>query len=78
MTAPSRAGGVPSSDLDILRAAEKLLDGHGRLGAWMYAAQRAQECAGQNDMEGVAVWGRVLDALQELTRTEPGAGEATH
>ena len=78
MTVPSPAEDAPLSDLDILRAAEELLDGHGPLGAWIYAAQRAQESAGQNDMGGVATWGRVLDALEELTRTKPDAGEASH
>ena len=78
MTSLSPAESVPLSDLDVLRVAKALLDGHGPLGAWIYAAQRAQEFAGQNDMAGVATWGRVLDALEELTRTKPDAGEASH
>lgn len=55
-----------------------MLDVHGALGAWIYAARRAQELAAQDDMDGVATWGRILDALEELTRTEPAFGEATH
>lgn len=78
MTVPSPAEGAPLSDTDILRAAEELLDVHGPLGAWIHAARRAQEFAEQNDMAGVATWGRVLDVLEELTRTKPDAGEMFH
>lgn len=77
MTASFPLGASPS-DLDILRSAKVLLDGHGPLGAWLYAVHRAQELAAQGDMGGVATWGRVLDALEELTRTELDPGQATH
>jgi hypothetical protein len=54
-------------DPDILRAAKLLIDQHGDDAA-IRAAQRADELADEGDMDGAAVWRRILEAIDELTR----------
>jgi len=54
-------------DPDIFRAAKLLIDQHGDDAA-IRAAQRADELADEGDMDGAAVWRRILEAIDELTR----------
>ena len=54
-------------DPDIFRAAKLLIDKHGDDAA-IRAAQRADELADEGDMDGAAVWRRILEAIDELTR----------
>jgi len=61
-------------DLDILRAANLLLKRHGD-DAELAAAQRADEMLNRGDIEGYAVWQRILSAVADLTRTKPAEGE---
>ena len=42
------------------------------------AAQRADAMLEKGDMEGAAVWRRVLKAVEELQRKERREGEAAH
>jgi hypothetical protein len=54
-------------DPDIFRAAKLLIDKHGNDAA-IHAAQRCDELADLGDLDGVAVWRRILEAIDELTR----------
>ncbi len=42
------------------------------------AAMRADAMFEKGDLDGQAVWKRIMAAVQELLRTTPGAGEGTH
>ncbi len=66
-----------TSDLDIFRTASVLVREHGK-GAALEAAQRADAMLEKSDMEGAAVWKRVLKAVEELQRKERREGEAAH
>ena len=65
------------SDLDIFRAANVLIRQHGEDAA-LEAAQRADGTLEKGDMEGAAVWKRVLKAVEELQRKGRREGEAAH
>jgi hypothetical protein len=54
-------------DPDIWRVATLLLDQHGDEAA-LRAAQRADKLMDEGDMEGVAVWRRIVTAIEELQR----------
>ena len=54
-------------DPDIFRAAKMLIDPHGE-DAPIRAAQRADELADEGDLDGAAVWRRILEAIDELQR----------
>ena len=58
------------SELDIYRTANILVKAHGEDAA-THAAMRADELLDQGDMDGRAVWLRVLAAAKELLATEP-------
>ncbi len=55
-----------TSDLDIYRSANELIEQHGE-DAPIEAAMRADECLAAGDMEGEAVWLRIVKAIEELT-----------
>ena len=42
------------------------------------AAMRADELLEAGDLEGCAVWKRILRAVEELQRAEPESGEAVY
>ncbi len=58
-----------TSDLDIFRSANELIKQHGDA-ADIEAAMRADECLAAGDMEGEAVWLRILNAINELLSKE--------
>ncbi len=59
-------------DLDIYRSANGLIKQYGEA-ADIEAAMRADECLAAGDMEGEAVWLRVVKAIEELLSEErPG------
>ena len=60
---------MPVNERDIWRAARLLVDQHGR-DAPAHAGQRAGELLASGDMEGQAVWKRILKAVEALTRTK--------
>jgi hypothetical protein len=66
-----------TSDLDIYRTASVLIREHGDE-ADLVAAQRADEFLEKGDMDGSAVWRRVLKAINEIRREEPHEGEAVN
>ncbi len=67
-----------TSDLDIYRTARLLIERHGSE-APVHAAMRADAMLEKGDLDGRAVWERVLRAVEELLDQEPpGEGEAVH
>jgi hypothetical protein len=58
---------VVIEDPDIFRAATLLIDQHGEE-APLRAARRADELLKDGDVDGSAVWGRILTAVKELRR----------
>ncbi len=60
-----------TSDLDIYRTANVLVREHGQ-DAPIHAAMRADELLEVGDLDGCAVWKRILRAVEELQRAEPG------
>ncbi len=65
------------SDLDIYRSANVLVRRHGQ-DAPIQAAMRADAMLDKGDMDGYAVWRRVLRAVEELQGTVPKPDEAVH
>ena len=63
-----------TSDLDIYRSASVLIKRHGQ-DAPIHAAMRADAMLEKGDLDGYAVWRRILRAVGELRRTELEAGE---
>ena len=61
-------------DLDIYRSAQVLVKRHGE-DASIEAATRADAMLDKGDVDGYAVWKRVLKAVEELLREEPKEGE---
>jgi hypothetical protein len=66
------------ADLDIWRAANLLVKRHGGKDAAIVAAQRADECLASGDMDGQAVWKRIVEAILELLRNAPNEGESVN
>ncbi len=64
-------------DLDIYRSANVLVKRHGQ-DAPIHAAMRADELLEAGDLDGCAVWKRILRAVEELQRVEPGPGVRVH
>ncbi len=59
-------------DLDIWRGARLLIKHHGD-DAPVQAATRADAMLEAGDLDGYALWKRILRAVEELLGTEPGA-----
>ncbi len=57
-------------DRDIWRAAELLIDRHGK-NATTEAMKRADALAAQGDAAGKVVWLRILEAIEKLQSTVP-------
>ncbi len=64
-------------DLDIYRAASLLVKQHGE-DAPIEAAMRADATLEAGDVDGYAVWKRILRAVEELQGTELGTGAWVH
>ncbi len=64
-------------DLDIYRSAQILVKQRGQ-DAPIEAAMRADAMLEAGDLDGYAVWKRVLRAVEELQETTPKSGEAVH
>ena len=65
------------TDLDIYRSANVLIHEHGEDAA-LEAAQRADAMLERGDMEGCAVWKRIVAAVEEIERAERRENEAAH
>ncbi len=59
-----------TSDLDVYRAAHLLIERHGDDAADIEAAMKAVACLAAGDMEGEAVWIRIVKAIEELLSKE--------
>ena len=66
-----------TSDLDIYRSANVLVKQHGE-DAPVHAAMRADAMLEKGDLDGFAVWRRILRAVGELQRTDMGPGVRVH
>lgn len=66
-----------TSDLDIYRTANELIAQHGDE-ALIYAAMRADELLEAGDLDGQAVWKRVLAAVDELLSEKRPEGVKVH
>ncbi len=66
-----------TSDLDIYRSANELIKQHGEA-ADIEAAMRADELMEAGDMEGEAVWLRIVKGVEELLAKERPEGEKVH
>ena len=64
-------------DLDIFRSAQALIKQHGE-DAPIHAAMRADAVLDKGDLDGYAVWKRILLAVEELQGAAPKPGEAVH
>lgn len=64
-------------DLDIWRSASLLMKRHG-VGAGTVAAQRADELLASGDLDGQAVWKRILAAIETWQREGHAPGERTN
>ena len=59
-----------TSDLDIYRSANVLIKQHGE-DAPIEAAMRADAMLDKGDLDGYAVWKRIVKAIEELQRMNP-------
>ncbi len=66
-----------TSDLDIYRSATVLIREHGT-GAALEAAQRANAMLERGDMDGCAVWRRIVEAVGEIQRQDRRPGAAVN
>ena len=66
---------IPS--LDLFRSAKLLIDRHGEH-ASLEPAMRADKLLAAGDMDWKRIWLRVIAAIEEMQRTEPGPGERAH
>ena len=66
-----------TSDLDIYRSANLLVKRHGEDVA-IHVAMRADAMLDKGDLDGCAVWKRILRAVEELQGTVPKPGDAVH
>ncbi len=64
-------------DLDIWRSANLLVKQHGQ-DAPIHAAMRADAMLEAGDLDGYAVWKRILRAVGELQGAAPGPGARVH
>ncbi len=66
-----------TSDLDTYRSANELIEQHGDA-ADIEAAMPADQCLAAGDMEGEAVWLRIVKAIEELLSEERPGGAEVH
>ena len=66
-----------TTDLDIYRTANELIKQHGDK-APIEAALRADEMLEKGDMDGLAVWKRIVKAVEELLATDAPNGFTRH
>ncbi len=71
------AGGEFTPDLDIYCTASVLIKQRGQ-DAPIHAAMRADAMLDKGDLDGYAVWRRILRAVEELQGTEPGPEVRVH
>ena len=65
------------SERDAYRSAQLLIDEQGA-GAFAHAAGRASGFVMEGAADQAITWQRIADAVRELQRLRPGAGETLH
>ncbi len=68
---------LPDRGTNPLTSANLLVKQHGE-DAPIHAAMKVDAMLEAGDLDGLAVWKRVLKAVEELQGTEPKSGEAVH
>ena len=63
-----------TSDIDVYRSAQALVKHHGQ-DAPIQAAMRADAMLEAGDLDGCAVWKRILWAIEEMANTTLGADQ---
>ena len=67
-----------TDEIDIYRSPKLLIDQHGA-DAPVFAAMQADKCLEAGDLNGKAVWMRVIRAIKELLdRQPPTDGQPVH
>ncbi len=66
-----------TDDIDVYRSATLLIDKHGAE-ASIHAAMKADDMLERGDMDGRAVWLRIVDAIKDMQRETPRPGEHRH
>ena len=64
-------------DIDVFRSAAMLINQHGEE-APIHAAMKADDMLERGDMDGRAVWLRIVDAIRDMQRQTPRPGEQRH
>ncbi len=63
-----------TSQIDVYRSAKLFIDQHGDEAA-IQAAYQADAMLDKGDLDGAAVWRRIVAVINELQREEPAPGE---
>ncbi len=66
-----------TSEIDIYRSAHALIQQHGEAAA-IEAAMKADAMLDKGDLDGAAVWRRIVTAVNEIQREELEPGEQRH
>lgn len=66
-----------TSEIDVYRSAKLFIEQHGDEAA-IQAAYQADAMLDKGDLDGAAVWRRIVAVINELQREEPAAGEKLH
>lgn len=66
-----------TNEIDIYRTANELIKQHGK-DAPIHAAMRADELLDDGDLDGQAVWKRILTAVEELLSDKRPSAEQVH
>ncbi len=64
-------------DIHVFHSAKLLIDKHGDEAA-IIAIKRATEMLDSGDVNGYAVWKRIVDAIKDMQRETPRPGEKRH
>ena len=64
-------------DIDIFRSATALIKQHGD-DAQLLAIKRATKMLDAGDVDGYAVWKRILRAIEDMKQETPRPGERQH
>ncbi len=70
-------GAMTVDDIDIFRSAAVLIKEHGD-DAELVAIKRATKMLDAGDVDGYAVWKRIMDAIKDMQRETPRPGEHRH
>ena len=66
-----------TSEIDVYRSAKLFIDQHGGEAA-IQAAYQADAMLDKGDLDGAAVWRRIVAAINEIQKKEPEPGELRH